>query len=219
MPVSHPSTHVQLHACAHGCRWLLQHASLGVAWLFNMSYSITLVFLAAWTVVKIAPQASGAGVAEVMAYLNGCLIPKVGLPAAKAFPVAICMTSYLKHAGTACQDAQMREKLGEMCRPRQCTHDFHWSSVLLLPLQLSHLHSRPPVCADRAWNALSQSSFFMSFHISKNLEEKAGLSSGMKAIARRPLRQLYCMICQLLPFSEVSCAYQPLLQALNPYTV
>ncbi|KAK9806419.1 hypothetical protein WJX73_004486 [Symbiochloris irregularis] len=58
-------------------RWLLQHTNAGVAWLFDMAYSVTLVFVSSWTVVTLAPQASGAGVAEVMAYLNGCLIPKV----------------------------------------------------------------------------------------------------------------------------------------------
>ena len=59
------------------CSWLLQHTNAGVAWLFNMTYSLLLVFISSWTVVTLAPQASGAGVAEVMAYLNGCLIPKV----------------------------------------------------------------------------------------------------------------------------------------------
>ena len=59
------------------CRWLILHANLGVAWLFNMVYSLVLVFLATWTVVTIAPQAAGAGVAEVTAYLNGCNLPKV----------------------------------------------------------------------------------------------------------------------------------------------
>ncbi len=41
-----------------------------------MTYSIGLVFLATWTVVKLAPEAAGAGVAEVMAYLNGCQLSK-----------------------------------------------------------------------------------------------------------------------------------------------
>ena len=59
------------------CRYLLTHTDLGVAWLFNMVFSIGLVFLATWTVVKLAPEAAGGGVAEVMAYLNGCQLPKV----------------------------------------------------------------------------------------------------------------------------------------------
>ena len=60
------------------CRWLISHTSLFVAWLFNMAYSLALVYLATWTVVSVAPQAAGAGVAEVTAYLNGCSLPKVG---------------------------------------------------------------------------------------------------------------------------------------------
>lgn len=59
------------------CRWLIAHANLFVAWLFNVLYSSALVYLSTWTVVNIAPQAAGAGVAEVTAYLNGCNLPKV----------------------------------------------------------------------------------------------------------------------------------------------
>ncbi|KAK9804251.1 hypothetical protein WJX72_003440 [[Myrmecia] bisecta] len=58
-------------------RWLLAHTNLFVAWLFNMVYSLALVFASTWAVVMWAPQAAGAGVAEVMAYLNGCSLPKV----------------------------------------------------------------------------------------------------------------------------------------------
>ena len=39
--------------------------------------SIALAAAAAWPVYALAPQAAGAGVAEVMAYLNGCVVPKV----------------------------------------------------------------------------------------------------------------------------------------------
>lgn len=45
--------------------------------MFNMVYSIALVFGSSWMVVNWAPQAAGAGVAEVMAYLNGCMLPHV----------------------------------------------------------------------------------------------------------------------------------------------
>ena len=55
------------------------HANIGVAWLFNMVYSLALVFGSTWMVVNWAPQAAGAGVAEVMAYLNGCMLPHVSL--------------------------------------------------------------------------------------------------------------------------------------------
>ena len=61
------------------CRWLIRHTNLFVAWLFNVVYSLALVFISTWSVVTIAPQAGGAGVAEVMAYLNGCQLPKVRL--------------------------------------------------------------------------------------------------------------------------------------------
>lgn len=64
------------------CRWLIAHANLFVAWLFNILYSSALVYLSTWTVVNIAPQAAGAGVAEVTAYLNGCNLPKVLLSCA-----------------------------------------------------------------------------------------------------------------------------------------
>ena len=54
------------------------HVNIGVAWLFNMVYSLALVSGSTWMVVNWAPQAAGAGVAEVMAYLNGCMLPHVG---------------------------------------------------------------------------------------------------------------------------------------------
>ena len=59
------------------CRWLIAHANLFTAWLFNVTYSTSLVYLSTWVVVNVAPQAGGAGVAEVTAYLNGCNLPKV----------------------------------------------------------------------------------------------------------------------------------------------
>ena len=61
------------------CRYLVGHVNIGVAWLFNMVYSLALVFGSTWMVVNWAPQAAGAGVAEVMAYLNGCMLPHVSL--------------------------------------------------------------------------------------------------------------------------------------------
>ncbi len=63
----------------NGTDWLLRHAGVFVAWVFNMVVSCGLAAAAAWPVVNIAPAAAGAGVAEVMAYLNGCSMPKVGL--------------------------------------------------------------------------------------------------------------------------------------------
>ena len=56
--------------------WLLARAGLGAAWAFSLAFSVALAAAAAWPVVAVAPQAAGAGVAEVMAYLNGCAMPK-----------------------------------------------------------------------------------------------------------------------------------------------
>lgn len=58
-------------------RWLLTHTHVILSWIFNLSYSLGLVYCSTWLVVNIAPEAAGAGVAEVSAYLNGCNIPKV----------------------------------------------------------------------------------------------------------------------------------------------
>ena len=56
---------------------MVSHWGLFPAWLLNVAFSTILVAVATWTVVEIAPAAAGAGVAEVMAYLNGCHVPKV----------------------------------------------------------------------------------------------------------------------------------------------
>lgn len=42
-----------------------------------MGFSLGLVYGSTWLVVNVAPEAGGAGVSEVMAYLNGVFIPKV----------------------------------------------------------------------------------------------------------------------------------------------
>jgi hypothetical protein len=61
----------------HACRWLLTHTHVIVSWVFNLSYSLGLVYCSTWLIVNVAPEAAGAGVAEVSAYLNGCAMPKV----------------------------------------------------------------------------------------------------------------------------------------------
>ncbi|KAF8068428.1 clcD [Scenedesmus sp. PABB004] len=58
-------------------RWLLLHTDLGVAWLFNTLLSLCLVAGSSALVVRAAPAAVSSGVPEVMAYLNGVLLPKV----------------------------------------------------------------------------------------------------------------------------------------------
>lgn len=54
--------------------------NVGLAWLFNVSYSLALVAISAGSVLWISPAAAGSGVPEVMAYLNGCHIPKARVP-------------------------------------------------------------------------------------------------------------------------------------------
>ncbi|KAK2076390.1 hypothetical protein QBZ16_000915 [Prototheca wickerhamii] len=73
----HLMIHVLAVAKLAGTRWLLTHTHVIVSWIFNLSYSLGLVFCSTWLVVNVAPEAAGAGVAEVSAYLNGCNIPKI----------------------------------------------------------------------------------------------------------------------------------------------
>lgn len=73
----HVIIHILAAAKIAGTRWLLTHTHVIVSWVFNLSYSLGLVFCSTWLVVNIAPEAAGAGVAEVSAYLNGCSIPKI----------------------------------------------------------------------------------------------------------------------------------------------
>uniref|UniRef100_A0A7R9VET4 Chloride channel protein n=1 Tax=Chlamydomonas euryale TaxID=1486919 RepID=A0A7R9VET4_9CHLO len=58
-------------------RWLIGHTNMGVAWLFNVLVSTALVAASSALCVGVAPEAIGSGVPEVMAYLNGCLVPRV----------------------------------------------------------------------------------------------------------------------------------------------
>lgn len=71
--------HFLIHALSfvkyHGTRWLLAHTHWTLGWVFNTSYSLALVYASTWLVVTVAPEAAGAGVSEVMAYLNGCHMP------------------------------------------------------------------------------------------------------------------------------------------------
>ncbi|EFN56864.1 hypothetical protein CHLNCDRAFT_144489 [Chlorella variabilis] len=60
----------------HGTRWLLAHTHVVVGWMFNITFSLGLVYASTWLVINVAPEAAGAGVAEITAYLNGCFMPK-----------------------------------------------------------------------------------------------------------------------------------------------
>lgn len=51
--------------------------NVGLAWLFNVAFSCMLVAGSAASVLWLSPAAAGSGVPEVMAYLNGCLLPRV----------------------------------------------------------------------------------------------------------------------------------------------
>ncbi len=44
----------------HGVAWLIDHAGLLMAWVFNVALTLGLVFLASWAVVHVAPAAAGA---------------------------------------------------------------------------------------------------------------------------------------------------------------
>jgi hypothetical protein len=59
-------------------RWLILHTNMAVAWLFNTTTSLALVAASSAAAVHYAPAAIGSGVPEVMAYLNGVMMPKVG---------------------------------------------------------------------------------------------------------------------------------------------
>mmetsp|Transcript_13128 Transcript_13128/g.35103 ORF Transcript_13128/g.35103 Transcript_13128/m.35103 type:complete len:785 (-) Transcript_13128:79-2433(-) len=58
-------------------RWIIAHANIGVAWLYNVTFTTALVAGSSALVVGWAPQAAGSGIPEVMAYLNGVLINKL----------------------------------------------------------------------------------------------------------------------------------------------
>lgn len=53
--------------------------------MFNVSYSLALVAISAGSVLWLSPAAAGSGVPEVMAYLNGCHLPKARLSFARLF--------------------------------------------------------------------------------------------------------------------------------------
>ncbi|GLI66383.1 hypothetical protein VaNZ11_010174 [Volvox africanus] len=58
-------------------RWLLQYTNVAVALLFNVTVSVVLVAASSVAVIGWAAEAQGSGVPEVMAYLNGCMLPKL----------------------------------------------------------------------------------------------------------------------------------------------
>lgn len=66
-------------------RWLIAHANMGIAWLFNVVITCALVAGSSAAVVGWAPEAVGSGIPEVMAYLNGCMMSKVGATPALFF--------------------------------------------------------------------------------------------------------------------------------------
>ena len=129
------------------CRYLLGHINIGVAWLFNMVYSLALVFGSTWMVVNWAPQAAGAGVAEVMAYLNGCMLPHVG-----SMPPFVCQSLF------ECSFGPMKALLQTVTRGVVCVRSagfFHFLRLLLvLPVQLMDDHSWL-LHIEHIWDALA----------------------------------------------------------------
>ena len=94
------------------CRYLLQHSNIVAAWLLNAAFSTFLVLGASWTVVEWAPEAAGAGVDKVMAFLNGCHMPKVSVPPLDilqapgqalhaVYPLMAAQERYMAHAALA----------------------------------------------------------------------------------------------------------------------
>ena len=55
-----------------GVAWLIDHAGLFVAWLFNVALSLGLVFAATWAVVFVAPAAAGTAPALRPCLRTGC---------------------------------------------------------------------------------------------------------------------------------------------------
>jgi chloride channel 7 len=58
-------------------RWLLHYTRLlFVSWVWNVSFSLALVYASTWIVVNIAPDAAGSGVPQLIAYLNGYVLSR-----------------------------------------------------------------------------------------------------------------------------------------------
>lgn len=70
-----PTSSAHLSAQTKTLRTIIA-SSVGLGWLFNVSYSLALVAVSAGSVLWLSPAAAGSGVPEVMAYLNGCHLPK-----------------------------------------------------------------------------------------------------------------------------------------------
>lgn len=51
-------------------RWLIGHTNMGVAWVFNMCFSLALVAASSALIVGVAPAAVGSGIPEVRAFMH-----------------------------------------------------------------------------------------------------------------------------------------------------
>ena len=74
-PLAQPAARLTPVGQTQTLRMIIGH-SVGLGWLFNVSYSLALVAISAGSVLWLSPAAAGSGVPEVMAYLNGCHLPK-----------------------------------------------------------------------------------------------------------------------------------------------
>ena len=67
--------------------------NVGLAWLFNITWSCFLIALSAASVLWLSPAAAGSGVPEVMAYLNGCLLPRARCAHPSRRPSSCCSSA------------------------------------------------------------------------------------------------------------------------------
>eukprot|EP00201_Polytomella_parva_P018682 CAMPEP_0175063792 /NCGR_PEP_ID=MMETSP0052_2-20121109/14961_1 /TAXON_ID=51329 ORGANISM="Polytomella parva, Strain SAG 63-3" /NCGR_SAMPLE_ID=MMETSP0052_2 /ASSEMBLY_ACC=CAM_ASM_000194 /LENGTH=330 /DNA_ID=CAMNT_0016330045 /DNA_START=408 /DNA_END=1396 /DNA_ORIENTATION=- len=71
-------------------RWLILRADMFVAWIFNATVTAAMAAAGSYLCLTYAPAAIGSGVPEVMAYLNGCQVPKIFNIATLAVKLASC---------------------------------------------------------------------------------------------------------------------------------
>ncbi|CAG9463089.1 unnamed protein product [Pedinophyceae sp. YPF-701] len=60
-----------------GARSIAQSAGLLPAWAYSVGVSAAMALVASHVVVRYAPESAGPGVPEIMAYLNGCALPRI----------------------------------------------------------------------------------------------------------------------------------------------
>jgi hypothetical protein len=122
-------------------RWLLLHTNLFVAWLFNTIVSLALVGGSSALVVGWAPAAVSSGVPEVMAYLNGILLPKVRL---RPFP---CKHSAARAMERDDSTLSWCRGMCQLCQGVWCSVLLNLATVQLTMPLLLHLSTASPAPA------------------------------------------------------------------------